>query len=388
MDIVVIRERFNPYGGAELRTADLVRSMLAKGHSVTILARAWPQPDAGRQNSPGPAPNADNLRIVNLGNNPFLSSARLKSFCLQASAWLEGPGRGRDAALSLERVPGTDVFRAGDGCHAAWLAERSHYVSAAKRLSFKLNPLHRTHLSLERDMLFHQNLALVVANSKMVKADLLRHYDLDPALIRVVRAGVDRDSVLVPNPDKEAAAVRREISVGDNPLILFVGSGFRRKGLAYALQSLSRLRHKSAFLVVAGKDKPDRYVNIARSLGISDRVRFLGPRSDVARLLCAADAFVLPTIYDPASVACLEALTTGIPVVTTRANGSSEFIDEGTTGFVLDWADNIPALYGALDSALELARGEYGRSDIPSMDEHTSAILALLENIRRPGSKK
>ena len=385
MDIVVIRERFNPYGGAELRTADLVRSMLDRGHSVTILARAWPREDPARQPSGNLERASEKLTVINLGSNPFYPSARLKSFRLQASAWLDGPGRDRDAALSLERVPGTDVFRAGDGCHAAWLTERSRYVQAFKRLSFKLNPLHRTHLALERDMLHHPNLNLVVANSRMVKDDLLRHYpDLDPGLIKVVRAGVDYGSILVPDPARAAGEVRRELSVGDSPLILFVGSGFRRKGLAYALRSLPLLRHNKTVLAVAGKDKLKPYLNLARSLGIRDRVRFLGPRTDVARLLCAADAFVLPTIYDPASVACLEALLAGLPVVTTRANGSSEFIEEGFSGFTLDRADHLPALARYLDEALDLGRSPYGRADIPSMDQHTSAILDLIEDSPRP----
>ncbi len=220
----------------------------------------------------------------------------------------------------------------------------------------------------------------------MVKNDLLRHYDLDPSLVRIVRAGVDRQSVLVADPDKERRAVRNELNAGNSPLILFVGSGFRRKGLAYALRGLAAMTHRAAILAVVGKDGPDRYIRLSKSLNIHTRTRFLGPRPDVSRLLAAADAFILPTIYDPASAACLEAVVAGLPVVTTRANGSAEAIEEGRTGFVLDRADDITGLARALDSALDLGPLGYGRLDLPTMDDHTTGILSLIEETVGPRS--
>ena len=386
MKLVLIRERFSPYGGAELRTNELVRLMLAKGHKVTVLCREWPRESLDRQEEGWPGRYAGNLSFVNVGGNPFLRYAKMESFRREASAWLRGPGADRDAALSLERVPGADFFRAGDGCHAAWLRQRAKYCSALKRVSFALNPLHRTHLALERELLAHPDLKLVVANSRMVKEDLLRHYAPDPGLIRVVPAGVDRSAALVADPEQERGRIRRELVLGDSPLILFVGSGFHRKGLAFALGGLAAMREKKAVLAIAGKGRPEGYIRLAKSLAVHPRTRFLGPRPDVPSLLSAADAFILPTMYDPASVATLEALVAGLPTITTRANGSAEAIEEGRTGFVLDRADDLPGLARALDSALDLGRREYGRSDLPSMEDHATRILSLIEEFTGPRS--
>lgn len=384
MKLVLIRETFNPYGGAELRANELVRLMLARGHRVTVLCRSWSREEIAGPGSALAGRKGRNLEFIKVGSSPFLRYARMASFRWEASAWLQRPQADHDAALSLERVPGAEFFRAGDGCHAAWLRERSRYSSFAKKLSFAVNPLHRAHLTLERELLFHPRLKLVFANSRMVKEDLIRHYDPNPDLIRVVPAGVDREAALVADPEGERRRVRLEMEMGDNPLYLFVGSGFSRKGLGFALRGLAAMKNSKALLAVAGKGRPDPFLRLAKSLSILPRVRFLGPRRDIPSLLAAADAFVLPTIYDPASVATLEALLAGLPTVTTRANGSAETIEEGRTGFAVERPDRIPELARAMDSALELRGLEYGRTDLPTMEEHTDRILALIEEHTTP----
>lgn len=123
-------------------------------------------------------------------------------------------------------------------------------------------------------------------------------------------------------------------------MALFVGSGFKRKGLATVIralpvvktmeQDISRLR-----LLVVGKDAPGPYIRLASRLGVGDRVTFAGGTTRPEDFYGAADIFVLPTMYDPFSNATLEAMACGLPVITTAQNGVSELMAEGVSGFVM-----------------------------------------------------
>ena len=84
--------------------------------------------------------------------------------------------------------------------------------------------------------------------------------------------------------------------------------------------------------------------------------------SDLVRLYAAADIFILPTIYDPFSNACLEALACGLPVITTRANGFSEIIEDGVHGSIVDCANDLVGLREALWFWSDAARSAAVRS--------------------------
>ena len=84
----------------------------------------------------------------------------------------------------------------------------------------------------------------------------------------------------------------------------------------------------AASLVVVGGDRHRaRYVSLATTLGVTDRVRFVGAVDDPLPYLAMADAFVLPTLYDPFPNAALEAFATGLPVITLAENGGARSSD-------------------------------------------------------------
>jgi UDP-glucose:(heptosyl)LPS alpha-1,3-glucosyltransferase len=217
--------------------------------------------------------------------------------------------------FSLERIACPDVYRAGDGVHRAFLETKG----------FSLNPLHLTYLWLEKRTF--SNARLIIANSRMVREQILRHYPVDPEKIRVVYNGIP----LPPVPDKTAA--KRELSEafglpGDRPWILFVGSGFRRKGVRELLELLATLEHDAHTLVVGKEKRLEDYREQARKFGIEERVTFTGPRQDVERFYAAADLFLFPTRYEPFSNVVLEALAHGCVALTTRQNGAAEILPE------------------------------------------------------------
>jgi UDP-glucose:(heptosyl)LPS alpha-1,3-glucosyltransferase len=172
---------------------------------------------------------------------------------------------------------------------------------------------------------------------------------------------------------------------------LFVGAGIRRKGLLELLEAFARLPSGRVRLVVLGRQDKKEAARMRRAiagLGLADRVRVEGFASDLRPYYAAADAFVLPTKFDPFSNATAEALACGLPVITTSANGVSELMTDGLDGMVLADPYNLTELAEAvarLQDADRRRMGEAGRAlaERLTWKRHADAMLAVYEAVRR-----
>jgi len=366
MRLGLVRYKYELGGGAETTLGLLAQGLLERGHQAHVITSAWQ----------GPKPPG---LMVHEVRAPGRGAGRLKAFAQAARQKAESLNL--DTWLSLERVPGAPVFRAGDGCHAAWLQRRAAYEGRLKRWSFAVNPLHRAFLDLERRTLGAPELVKVIANSRLVAIELAQYYGLGPERVQVVYNAVD-EARLAPALEPGLRGQQRAALglIEGQPALLFLGSGFERKGLAFALQALARL--PGARLLVAGRDRVGAYQRLAQRLEVAGRVQFLGQREDAPGLLAAADALVLPTIYDPCANACLEALHTGLPVVTTLANGAAELVQEGLNGCLVAEPADAKGLAEACERALGLPRPV--PRQLPSRRQWLDATLALLETAARP----
>ena len=173
--------------------------------------------------------------------------------------------------------------------------------------------------------------------------------------IWVVYNGVDRERFNPGLAEKYRDPVRAELRPEPevNRCFLFVGSGYARKGLAELIQALKYCPGK---LLVTGRDKAGPYKSLAHKCGAADRVKFLGPRPDVERLYASADVFVLPTLYDPFANVCLEAMASGLPVVTTKETGAAEVIEPGVNGYTTNLPVDPRDLAEKLEKAMHLNR--------------------------------
>ncbi|RJX33153.1 MAG: glycosyltransferase family 1 protein [Desulfarculus sp.] len=356
MRLGLVRYKYDQGGGAERTLGLLARGLLERGHQVHLVTSAWQ----------GAAPPGLRIRLV-----PPAGPARWARAAAQSAA-----GLGLDTWLSLERVPGSPLFRAGDGVHAAWLARRAPYEPLMKRLSFGLNPKHRSLLELERRTLGAPQLRGVIAVSRLVAGELQEYYGVPADKIKVIYNGVDEQMLASAREAWLRQDARRELSLEPGrPALLFLGSGWERKGLAFALAALVRL--KDALLLVAGRDRPQAWQARAARLGVAERVRWLGLRTDVAALLAGCDALVLPSIYDPCPNSALEALYAGLPVVTTQAAGACELLEPGKSGVVVSRADAVEELAAACQAALGLPRGFVHR--VPGQQQWLGQVVAVLE---------
>ena len=366
MRIGLVRYKYDAAGGAERTLGLLALGLLARGHQVAALVTAW-QGEKPQGLEVLACPSA-------AGGAKWTRGSRLARAVAPAlAAW------GADTWLSLERVPGCPILRAGDGCHAAWLERRAALSGPLRRLSFRLNPFHRATLDLERRTLQHAGLRAVIANSRLVADELTAYYQVPPKKIRLLYNPVDQAALAQAVTGGSRDRVRQDLGLETGQrVMLFLGGGWQRKGLAFALAALAHL--PGVLLLVAGKDRPGPYQARAQALGVSDRVRFLGQVDQAYDLLAACDLLILPTIYDPCANSCLEALALGVPVVTTRANGASELVEPGKSGQVVDDPRDAPALASACGQSLGL-RGPFA-PQTPSQEAWLDSIEALLRETR------
>ncbi len=311
MKIGLVRRGFSVTGGAEAYLLRLATGLAQAGHEpVLITTGDWPEERW---------PNSSLIRLQ--GKTPQKFAAAVAEAKPDV-----------DLTFSLERVPGCHVYRAGDGVHAAWLYRRSHFEPRWKRFFHLVNPKHLSLMRLECEV--YQTAQFVIANSAMVAEEIVRWQEFPRERIQVVPNGIGKSMARI-----SRAEARQRLEVPPDAFcVLFVGTGWERKGLKFAIRAVENLGGK-ALLLVAGRGPSERHR--------SGRAKFLGPVNDLSALFSAADVFTLPTIYDPFSNACLEALAAGLPVVTTTANGFSEIITPDVQGNIVKPGD-VDALAEAL----------------------------------------
>ncbi|MBI2311612.1 MAG: glycosyltransferase family 4 protein [Betaproteobacteria bacterium] len=371
MKIALVRQRYNPYGGAERFLARAMEALRARGAETVLVTREW-------------AGAADAGAIV---CNPFYVGSLWRDWSFARSACRALGQRRFDLVQSHERIACCDVYRAGDGVHREWLNQRARVLGPLRRLATELNPFHRYVLAAERRLFASPRLRAVICNSRMVRQEIRDHFGLPETKLHVVYSGVD---TLAFHPDLRARhrqAQRQRLGFKDSETVfLLVGSGFERKGVAALLEALSRLP-AAARAVVVGEDKNRaRYLARGDRLGLGDRVLFLGGQQDVKPFYGMADALVLPTLYDPFPNVALEAMASGLPAVTSTKCGAAELLEEGVSGHVCDALD-VAGLAGAmtrlLDRSVCEAMGARARKAVEGFTPEAMAerLLALYRGL-------
>ena len=357
MNIVLVRRGYSRTGGAENYLKRLGRALVERGYGAKLYTtEEWPEAEW-----------------------PYGPLTRFKA----STPWdfaqeIQRNQKSGEILFSLDRVFACDCYRAGDGVHRVWLERRiAHEPSWRSRFRF-LNPKHRQILELEQSLFGRAGAKKVIANSKLVKNEIVRKFGYSSADITLIYNGLP--PVELKAESRSRLEVRREFEIGDEEIaVLFAGSGWERKGLNYALEAVRPITKGNIRLLVAGSG--------TKPANIPKNVRFLGSVADMRPVYSASDLFLLPTIYDPFSNACLEALTFGIPVITTASNGFAEIIESGVHGQIIDRPNVTGAIrkaiedwsepnrrQAAMQSCLDLARQF-------SMDRNVEQTLEVLEGL-------
>ncbi len=328
--VVLLKSQTNSRGGLEKHADLIAKEFIKRGAQVTRLSMPtafesfWPK------------------------------FWRLERFDRFVSQWLaKNPS---DIVFGMDRNRYQTHLRAGNGVHAAYLQSRRQNEHSLSSRLFAINPLHRKILSLEKAAFENPFLRKLFTNSRMVRDEVLRFYQVDPQKIQVIHNGVEwtqMESAFVEWPIQKLAILHRLGLPLDSFHFLFVGHGFQRKGLEPLLEALSHLKSQDFHLSVVGKDKQIHfYQKQAERLGLQTRVHFFDNQSDVRPFYQMADCLVIPSFYDPFANVTVEALAMGLYVVSSKHNGGHEILT-AENGQIIEDLQHLDSLIASLQKALQ-----------------------------------
>lgn len=314
--------------GTEVQLAALVTGYLAIGGSVTLICREATLPPHPRLKVHAvPAPG----RPFALSEPIFIALASIA-----IRRWRHGLLHST-GAIVLSRVDMTTVHF----CHTAYASKGLASRASRRAARHRVNAWTASHVSIamERWCYRPSRIGVLVGPSQGLVREIQTHFPLLAERAVVIHNGVDRD-VFSPQPDGGRSATRRSVSLPDDALVaIFVGGDWARKGLGKIISAL-----RSAddwYLIVVGDGDLQTYRSLAEACGLLERVRFVGPRLDVAALYSAADAFVFPSDYEAAPLVTYEAAASGLPLLLSRINGAEELLEEGHNGWFVASAEEI-----------------------------------------------
>jgi UDP-glucose:(heptosyl)LPS alpha-1,3-glucosyltransferase len=345
MQIALVHMRHRHVGGTERYLNQIATHLAECGDEVTIVCRS-------HEDAPHPA-----VRFVGLRPPAVGGAWRMWGFARAVERHLRE--HRYDVVFGLGKTWTHDVIRLGGGCHQTYLdiAHAATLRGWEKRMGVGWLK-HRLALRIEQRALAPGAYRRVITNSEMVKRDVMQRHAVPADRVAVIYNGVDVERFHPRLRDSRGAEVRRACGFEpENLVILFLGTEYGRKGLTPVIEAfpdLIQARPHARLLVVGYDSARPHYQRLVTDLGLRAYVRFLGGRRDAENCFAAADLYVLPTLYDPFANSTLEALASGLPVITTAANGASELLTPGVDGSVL------PAGSGATEVLRELLRWTEG----------------------------
>ena len=316
MRLAFVHKRYGCDGGTERMLHGLAQGLGERGHEIDVLCASY-DPDL----------------VVGVGVRLRPLRARgpgsfLRSLALFAAAKVAVRGAGYDLVVHFGRTGPDDVYRSGGGCHRRWLELLGDARGRWYRVALFFSLRHRFLLWHERAAL--RRPANVVVPSEQARGDLIDAYGPRAERVRVLSNGVDLRRFHPCRREELFCSQRAALGIGpEERVLLFIGSDYWRKGLDRVLAALSVLveQGESVRLLVAGGDRRQAsHAGLASRSGLGEQVLFLGPVKHPERLYAVADLFVLPTRHDPFANVTLEALASGVPVLTSRVNGAVDLM--------------------------------------------------------------
>ena len=236
-----------------------------------------------------------------------------------------------DLVVGMNKMPGLDVYYAGDSCY-------QEKARAQRGFLYRLLPRYRSFLRSERAV-FEPMGHTEILTISTAQAPIFQHYyGTPPARFHLLPPGIERDRTAPPNRRAVRARMRANLGIDTvDRLLLFVGSGFVKKGLDRLLTGMRALPRElldRTHLIVLGDDNSTRFARIARRLSLGDRVRFLGGRDDVPEILLAGDGLALPAFDETAGMVILEAMIAGLPALVTENCGYAGYLRDAGAGLI------------------------------------------------------
>ena len=345
MNIAIIKRKYQEEGGggAEKYARYIVKGLIEKGHRIFVLAKNF----TGEEN--------ENLKHIPVKVNKLTSSSGTTAFHKGVQNVLKDAVDiyKIDLTYAISRTYPVDIFRVTEQVHVEWM--KLNYSSIQK-----YNPRHKGILDLEKNIFNVKNTKAVVTNSELAKHLVIKNYNYPETQINVIRNGLDKSSYNL-NYDKNIKPkLRKQLLNKDDQnkyILFFVATNFHIKGLDFAIKAIAGLSaniKNELLFIIAGGDKPEKYQNLAERLSIGDKLKFIGSCGNVKDYYQMSDLMLYPSLGEPFGNVCLEAAACGLPVITTKQNGSCEVVKDGDSGFLIENAQCVEELTDSIEKIYNL----------------------------------
>ena len=318
MKIAVVIPKYGLLGGSEGFAFEVTERLAARGElEVHVFSNRWRSCSA-------------QIVFHKVPLMPVPRFLRPISFAYLAKKMI-GTGN-YDIIHAHERIFNMDLFSMHSIPHKTWIKEVRE-----KPLSL----FDRATAWVERKAMTGLNIPVVLPVSTLVKDELQRAYDVPESKIHVVHPGISLDRFAALNQDTCRREIRKRYNLlPSDTVILFVGMNFEIKRLDLILRAMAAsvnkgLENTRLRLLAVGKGDQDRYLTLAHSLGIGDRVIFVGSTSEIEQYYLACDIFAMPSRFDTFGMAVLEAMVARLPVIITQRVGARDIVESGVHGFIL-----------------------------------------------------
>ncbi|MCU6668361.1 glycosyltransferase family 4 protein [Enterobacteriaceae bacterium H4N4] len=311
--------KYFPFGGLQRDFMRIAQTIAARGHHVRIYTQFWE----------GDCP--DVFELIRVPVKSRTNHGRNAEYYAWVQAHLlEHPV---DRIVGFNKMPGLDVYYAADVCYAEKVAQEKGFF-------YRLTSRYRHYAAFERAT-FEQGkpTQLLMLTDKQI-ADFQKHYQTESERFRILPPGIYPDRKYSQQIPNSREVYRQKNGIGEQQhLLLQVGSDFSRKGVDRSIEALASLPQSirlNTRLFIVGQDKPRKFEALADKLGVRENVSFFSGRNDVAELMAAADLLLHPAYQEAAGIVLLEAITAGLPVVTTAVCGYAHYIADANGGAVLE----------------------------------------------------
>jgi UDP-glucose:(heptosyl)LPS alpha-1,3-glucosyltransferase len=308
--------KYFPFGGLQRDFLRIAKECVRRGHQVDVFTMAW-------EGELDPAISVHIIAVTGVQNY-----ARAQQFVTKIQPKLIQ----YDWVVGFNKMPFLDVYYAADTCYQAKARKQ-------RGAWYRLTPRYRHWVAYEKAVFGNHANTRILLLSKAQQTEFMHFYGTSADCFELLPPGIAKDRVAPANAHEIRGQLRDKLAIqADEFLLLFVGSGFKTKGLDRALLAFAALPKElkdRSYVYIIGKDNPALFQRQAKKLGISSRVKFLGGRNDVADFLLAADLLLHPAYNENTGTVLLEALVSGLPVLTTDVCGYAGYIREASAGVVL-----------------------------------------------------
>ncbi len=318
MKLAFLLYKFFPYGGMQRDFLRFAQESHKRGHSIRVYCINWQ----------GNIPEEIELRRVAV--KAWSNHRRNEKYYHWVQKDLaQDPV---DGVIGFNKMPGLDVYYAADSCYMdKSMNERGSLYRMGSRF--------KHFQSYENAVFGPVSTTEILLISETEKKKFKKHYQTDETRLHMLPPGISADRRAPPNSEDIRLKTRQHWQLSDEDiLLLFIGSGFIKKGLHRAIRAIASLeegQRKRSRLMVVGQDKEKRYKRLASELGVEENILFLGGRDDVSALLLAADLLIHPALDEAAGIVLLEAVVAGLPVIVTDVCGYAHHIADADAGEVL-----------------------------------------------------